>query len=167
MSFDPTPEYRTIPENIKIEKFSKLAERYVTRPPYQRKAVWTTKKKQALLDSLFRRYYIPKLVIREVRLNEKTTRYEIIDGQQRITTVQDFFNDKFSLPHSLKDIDQELVGKKFSELDIEHKEFVCESLQFQADIITGIDKALDPNQQLIATEIFRRLQKVKALIIWK
>lgn len=50
------------------------------------------------MDSLFRRYYIPKLVIREVRLSDDRTVNEIIDGQQRITTVQEFFDNDYPLP---------------------------------------------------------------------
>ena len=53
------------------------------------------------MDSLFRRYYIPKLVIREVRKDENVTINEIVDGQQRITTVQEFFDNKYSLPKTL------------------------------------------------------------------
>lgn len=101
MSFNPSPEYITVPSDINIEDFSKYKEMYVTRPPYQRKSVWAKKKKQSLMDSLFRRYYIPKLVIREVRLSETQTVNEIIDGQQRITTVQEFYDNKYPLPKSL------------------------------------------------------------------
>jgi hypothetical protein len=44
------------------------------------KAYGGTKKKQALLDSLFRRYYIPKIVIRGVRLNNDKSVNEVVDG---------------------------------------------------------------------------------------
>lgn len=90
MAFNPKSEYIITSKDISIKDFFDYKEDFVTRPPYQRKVVWNRKKKQALMDSLFRRYYIPKLVIREVRLDENTTVFEIVDGQQRITTVQDF-----------------------------------------------------------------------------
>ena len=61
------------------------------------------------MDSLFRRYYIPKLVIREVRLSDAKTIDEVIDGQQRINTVQDFFNNDFKLPKSLGDLSKEEI----------------------------------------------------------
>lgn len=90
--YDPKTEYDVIPgKQILIKDFHEYAEDYVTRPPYQRKSVWRPSKQKALLDSLFRRYYIPKIVIREVRLSEEKTINEIIDGQQRILTVQIFF----------------------------------------------------------------------------
>lgn len=90
MVFNPKSEYTIVPKEISIKDFYDYEEDFVTRPPYQRKAVWSRKKKQSLLDSLFRRYYIPNLVIREVRLSDHQTVNEVIDGQQRINTVQEF-----------------------------------------------------------------------------
>jgi uncharacterized protein with ParB-like and HNH nuclease domain len=95
MPFNPKSEYTIVSSEVSIKDFYDYKEDYVTRPPYQRKSVWTKSKKQALLDSLFQRYYVPKLVIREVRLSEQVTVNEIIDGQQRITTVQEFFNNEY------------------------------------------------------------------------
>ena len=110
MPFNPKSEYTIVSTDIGIKDFFDYKEDYVTRPPYQRKSVWSKNKKQALMDSLFRRYYIPKLVIREVRLSDIHTVNEIIDGQQRITTVQEFFNNQYFLPESLADIDRKLPG---------------------------------------------------------
>lgn len=70
MAFNPRKDYEVIFEPIAITDFSQYAEEYIVRPPYQRKAVWSRKKQQELLDSLFRRYYIPRIVIREVRLGD-------------------------------------------------------------------------------------------------
>ena len=54
MGFNPDPRYDIIPEIINILDFHRYQEDYVIRPPYQRKNVWSKKKKQALLDSLFK-----------------------------------------------------------------------------------------------------------------
>ena len=81
MAFNPRKEYEVLYEPIAITDFKDFAEEYIVRPPYQRKTVWSRKKQQALLDSLFRRYYIPRIVIREVRLSEDQTIREVIDGQ--------------------------------------------------------------------------------------
>jgi hypothetical protein len=110
MPFNPKSEYTIAPTDISIKDFFDYKEDYVTRPPYQRKAVWSQKKKQSLMDSLFRRYYIPRLVIREVRISHNQTVNEIIDGQQRIATVQEFFDNQYPLPMSLKDLDKTLPG---------------------------------------------------------
>lgn len=80
--FNPTTEYDVYPKHIQIKDLYGYKEDYVVRPPYQRKTVWSRKKQQALLDSLFRRYYVPRIVIREVRLSKSQTVKEVIDGQQ-------------------------------------------------------------------------------------
>lgn len=163
MAFNPKSEYTIVPAEFGIKDFYDYKEDYVIRPPYQRKAVWSKKKKQSLMDSLFRRYYIPKLVIREVRLSESQTVNEIIDGQQRITTVQEFFNNQFSLPKSLEDLDKNLPYKFYDDLDTDIRKFIDKSLKYQSDVIKNIDKPDDVNHQIIATEIFWRLQQGESL----
>lgn len=163
MSFNPKPEYIIVSTDINIKDFFEYKEMYVTRPPYQRKSVWSKKKKQSLMDSLFRRYYIPKLVIREVRLSDTQTVNEIIDGQQRITTVQEFFNNRYPLPKTLGDLDKNLPGQYYKDLGVNIRMFIDRSLKYQADIIKDIDKPNDVNHQIIATEIFWRLQQGESL----
>lgn len=158
MAFNPKTEYTIVPTILRIKEFYDYPTDYVTRPPYQRKAVWSTQKKQALMDSLIRSYYIPRLVLREVRLSDDQTLKEVIDGQQRITAVIEFFQNEYSLPKSLEDVDKSLVGKRYSDLSSDHKRFV-DSLEFQADVIKNIEEADNAKHQLIATEIFRRLQE--------
>lgn len=77
--FNPRTAYDVTFEPIAIKDFADYKEEYVVRPPYQRKSVWSRKNKQNLLDSLFRRYYIPRIVIRLVRLDEERTVKEVID----------------------------------------------------------------------------------------
>lgn len=163
MAFNPKPAYITVSAEINIKDFFDYRELYVTRPPYQRKSVWNQKKKQALMDSLFRRFYIPKLVIREVRLSDTYTVSEIIDGQQRITTVQEFFDNLYPLPKSLSDLGKNLAGKYYDELDVGVRLFIDRMLKYQADVIKDIEKPNDVNHQLIATEIFWRLQQGESL----
>ena len=163
MAFNPRPEYTIVSTEFGIKDFYDYREDFVTRPPYQRKAVWSKKKKQSLMDSLFRRYYIPKLVIREVRLSEATAVNEVIDGQQRITTVQEFFADEYPLPKSLADLDPGLPGKYYKDLDVSVRKFIDKSLKYQADVIKNIDSPHDANHQIIATEIFWRLQQGESL----
>jgi 5-methylcytosine-specific restriction endonuclease McrA len=111
------------------------------------------------MDSLFRRYYVPKLVIREVRLSENETKNEIIDGQQRITTVQNFFDNKYKLPNTLGDLNGDLPGKTYEELNSDIKKFINKSVTYKADVILNIDEPHNPIHQMTATEIFSRLQQ--------
>ncbi len=163
MSFNPKSEYTIVPTEFNIKDFHDYKEDYVTRPPYQRKVVWSRAKKQSLMDSLFRRYYIPKLVIREVRLSDDRTINEIIDGQQRINTVQGFFNNEYPLPKSLEDISNELSGRYYEDLSVEVKKYLGKSLKYQADIIKSIEEPDNVKHQIIATEIFWRLQQGETL----
>lgn len=162
--FDPRPQYTVIPgEKVLIKDFHDYAEEYVVRPPYQRKNVWSVSKQRALLDSLFRRYYIPKIVIRDVRISDDETKNEVIDGQQRIVTVRKFFNNELSLPKSLDDFHDDIGGKKYDELTTSIKKFVDKKLSFDVDRIRGIDNPKDRKHQSIATEIFWRLQQGESL----
>ncbi len=161
--FNPKTEYDVVQKSIPIRYFHAYDEEYVIRPPYQRKSVWSRKKQQALLDSLFRRYYVPRIVIREVRLDEERTVQEVIDGQQRIITAQLFFSDSLALPKSLKDVHPDLPGSKFSKLPADIRQFVDRELVYDADIVKGIGDPRDPDHQRIATEIFWRLQQGESL----
>jgi len=161
--FNPRTAYDVGFDTIAIKDLADYKEEYVVRPPYQRKSVWSRKKQQALLDSLFRRYYIPRIVIRLVRLDEERTVKEVIDGQQRITTAQDFFADKLSLPETLKDVYPSLPGKIYSKLPADVRKFVDKELKYNADIVKGIEDPRNPQHQRVASEIFWRLQQGETL----
>lgn len=163
MAFNPRTEYDIERRSRDIYEFAAYADEYETRPPYQRKVVWEKGKQQALLDSLFRRYYIPSIVIRLVRLGDTDTKYEVVDGQQRISTVQAFFRDELPLPKSLVDIDQQLPGATYSALPSAIKRFVDRELTFDVDIIKNISNPFDRRHQEAATEIFWRLQQGESL----
>jgi len=163
MPFNPRPEYTITDQLYSIKEFFDYADDFITRPPYQRKNVWSKKKKQALLDSLFRRYYIPKIVIREVRLNENKAVSEVVDGQQRIITAQEFFANKIKLPKSLQDVHPDLPDKFYKELEPEMRRFIERELKYSADVVKGIDDPKNSEHQKIATEIFWRLQQGESL----
>ena len=161
--FDPPTRYDVIPGYIKLEDFHKYPEDYVVRPPYQRKNVWTKRKKQALLDSLFRRYYVPKIVLRKIKLAEKDKKNEVIDGQQRIRVAQAFYEDELPLPQSLTDLDPCLPGRKYTDLPVKVRQFVDKTLRYDVDTIKGIDDPRNPEHQQTAAEIFWRLQQGETL----
>ena len=161
--FSPKTKYLVKQDNIRLKRFADYPDLYVARPPYQRKSVWSTKKQRALLDSLFRRYYVPRLVIREIDLGSDIVKREIVDGQQRITTVQRFFADQLRLPSTLKNLHHALPGKLYSELPPNIRMFADEDLKFEADVVHGIDDPYNPDHQQVATEIFWRLQQGESL----
>lgn len=162
MPFSPRQEYTITPGLLRLKDLDDFPEAYITRPPYQRKNVWDEKRKQSLMDSLLRRYYVPKLVFRIVRLSDDRAVNEVIDGQQRITTVQEFFKNAFKLPDTLKELSPDLAGKTYQQLPVEVKQYVAQ-LEFAVDRITNIENPKDPSHQRVATEIFWRLQQGESL----
>ena len=161
--FNPKTKYDIVVKTFPIRDFHYFAEDFVVRPPYQRKNVWSRKKQQALLDSLFRRYYVPRIVIREVRLDEERTVNEVIDGQQRINTVQRFLANELPLPGSLEDVHPSLAGTRYSNLPVDMRRFVDRELKYDADIVKGIDDPRSSEHQKVAAEIFWRLQQGESL----
>jgi len=161
--FNPKTEYDIIVKSFPVRDFHDYPEEFVVRPPYQRKNVWSRKKQQALLDSLFRRYYVPRIVIREVRLDEERTVNEVIDGQQRINTAQRFLADELPLPVSLQDVHPNLARTRYSDLPVDMRKFVDRELRYDADIVKGIDDPRNSEHQKVATEIFWRLQQGESL----
>lgn len=85
-------------------------ENYNLKPEYQRKFVWDTERKSRLIESFIINIPIPPIFLYEIEYSK----YEVMDGQQRVNTILDYYNDKFSL--SGLEIWKELNGKKYSEL---------------------------------------------------
>lgn len=60
-------------------------------PEYQRDFVWNQDFKEKLIYSLIKRYPIGNISIRNLEeLNNKNARSEVVDGQQRLTTIFNF-----------------------------------------------------------------------------
>jgi uncharacterized protein with ParB-like and HNH nuclease domain len=93
-----------------LDKIYKRRDRYEI-PDWQRSEVWDTAKKQALVDSILRGWKLPKFYF--LKTNEEPEEFEVVDGQQRLTTVFDFFDDV--LPLSSKSAKQ-FGGARYSEL---------------------------------------------------
>jgi hypothetical protein len=66
---------------VKEEKWVNL------RPEYQRRLVWSRKKKSLFIESLLMNIPIPPIFLYETDLN----RYEVMDGQQRLNAILEFY----------------------------------------------------------------------------
>ncbi len=119
-------------------------------PFYQRESVWSKSQKQALIDSILIDIDIPKLYFH--RTQEKGYEYEVVDGQQRLRAMAEFFADQFELPDYTKDVDgYPVAGLKYSQLPLE----VQNKLQTAQYDIVFLNSAYDQED---IEEMFTRLQ---------
>lgn len=68
-------------------------------PDYQRGYVWDQKDKELLLDSIFKNIDIGKFVfiyLSDEEWHKRGFSYEILDGKQRLSTLIEFYENKFS-----------------------------------------------------------------------
>lgn len=105
---------------------------------YQRSSsVWPDSARTYFIDTILNRYIFPKVYFYQVfdKARKKVIR-EIVDGQQRLTTILSFLNDEFSLSNrSIKH-----QGRRFSDLDEElQQQFLTYSVE--VDIIYSAEQA--------------------------
>lgn len=131
----------------------------------QRSFVWEKHRMSELIWSIIMGYPIPPIYAeRGDSDNEKVKIYDVLDGQQRSTTIYKFLNDEFALTE-LKPIpyldengeEQEIdiSGLKFSELEEELQDIIKDA--------TITVKYFDYLEQYQKAEMFRRLNNGKPL----
>ncbi len=103
----------TLINDIRIIEFGGLD----LRPKYQRNYIWSNDFKDKLIYSIVKSYPIGSIIIRKLKEpNEKGAKSEIVDGQQRLTTIYEFIEGKYEIhsEFSRKIIEeiQEIYGEK-------------------------------------------------------
>lgn len=89
----------------------------IIQPSYQRRAFWDTKKKVSLIESIFLGLPLPLIYLAEASTQIDGEMYpvrEVVDGQQRLTSIQDFYNGNLRIPE--ESFIKELKGKKYTDL---------------------------------------------------
>jgi uncharacterized protein with ParB-like and HNH nuclease domain len=108
-----------------LDKVYKRRDRYEI-PEWQRGEVWNTERKQQLIDSILRGWRLPKFYF--VKWDDDE--YEVVDGQQRLTAIYEFFANELPLPDDslttfggpyYKDLKQRL-SDAFDDFEIEFDE---------------------------------------------
>jgi len=80
-------------------------------PDWQRGYIWKPNDEQLLIDSILRKMPIPKFYLTvEYDPRKKANVYYAVDGQQRLTAIHKFLNNKFEIeikgkPYLFKDLD--------------------------------------------------------------
>ena len=119
---------------------------------YQRgSGLWPESARSYFIDTILQGYPFPKIYLYQ-SFNERTNRpiKELVDGQQRTTTIHDFYNDKFTLNTASKDYS----GLYYSDLD-ENAQRNFQSYQVEVSIILSATRS-----ELL--EMFRRMNAYTA-----
>jgi hypothetical protein len=104
---------------------------------YQRGGgLWPTAAKSYFIDTVLKEFPFPKVYFYE-RLDRETKRprREIVDGQQRLSTILEFVDGKFALGENAR----ELKGKHFSELSEEQQDSFY-GYTVSVDVIRNADR---------------------------
>ena len=131
----------------------------------QRSFVWERHRMSELIWSIIMGYPIPPIYAeRGETENDKVKIYDVMDGQQRNTTIYKYLKDEFALTE-LKPIPYldengnectiDISGRKFSELDEELQDIIKDA--------TITVKYFDNLEQYQKAEMFRRLNNGKPL----
>lgn len=81
-------------EKRALDKIYKRRDRFEI-PDWQRESVWPRSKKQALIDSILKNWKLPKFYF--VKTSSDPIEYEVVDGQQRLLAIFDFFANELPL----------------------------------------------------------------------
>lgn len=120
-------------------------------PEYQRQFVWDTSIQSRFVESVFMAIPIPAIFLLEI-IDEDTgiTKYEVIDGVQRLSTLLSFVDNKLRLSKELKLTG--LEGKRFETLP--HP--ITQQFLYRDISVITIEKNTDSTIQF---EIFERLNR--------
>ena len=101
---------RMLSDERALDKISKRRDRYEI-PDWQRQEVWNRSTKQELVDSILRGWRLPKFYF--VQVSHDPEQYEVVDGQQRLSAIFEFFDNILPLPAKAA---QEFGGQFYKDL---------------------------------------------------
>lgn len=107
---------------------------------YQRGEAWSPVQKAGFIDSIFRKYPVPAIFLHERQAKGLggvvSSKWEVVDGQQRLTALRDFVkgrfpllptdeNSKLRLPKALRSFPAPWAGRLFDQLtEVERNAFL-------------------------------------------
>lgn len=155
------PRLRRDTNTITIASFweNYLLNKYDFDPPYQRKSVWTEEKQSFFIDSILRNFPIPPIFLQQ-KIDDSTgkTRYELIDGKQRLTAIVKFINGEIGCSSELADEaseGDEIAGKYFPDFDTpELAEYKSHFWRYSLPI-----EYIDTDSKKLIDDIFDRLNR--------
>jgi hypothetical protein len=110
-------EIKEWPIGVLVEKFTsgrETDESEIFIPDYQRDMVWTPKQQSRFIESILIKLPVPFIFAADVGQGDREGALEIIDGSQRIRTLDNFLSNKLKLV-GLKKLTH-AIGMRFSDL---------------------------------------------------
>lgn len=134
-------------------------------PKYQRNKVWTPNAKSYLIDSIIRGYPIPQIFIRQnIDINTRKTTREVIDGQQRITTIIEFIDDIFAIQ---KSHNKDYAGYFYNQLPDDVKEAILNyNISFEIIKIKDDAKIYEMFARLNTNNVVLNRQELRNAQYW-
>jgi hypothetical protein len=77
-----------------LDKLYRRRDRFDLQPDFQREDVWSESRQQKLMDTIFKKWDIPKIYMRVI--DEEN--FDCVDGQQRMTAIFKFYDNQLKLP---------------------------------------------------------------------
>lgn len=155
----PVYQIATYPTDYTLEVlYRKWKDNEISVPTFQRNFVWTQNQSSRLIESFLVGLPVPAVFLYTVRASQD---YLVIDGQQRLRTVFDFFDGMFGdevngfrPQFDLKGLNEssEYVGKTFSTLERNDRKKLR-----NATLRAFIVMQLEPNDDTSMFHIFERL----------
>lgn len=125
---------------------------------YQRQAIWGIDKKTAFIESLYMDIMIPPIYVVEIPGEDilDETKYEVVDGKQRLSSIYDFITGKFKLNERNLEYYADLFGGKVF-LEVKHVEQEKTSQMLSSILDIYVITANSP--EFTKYDIFARLNK--------
>ena len=123
---------------------------YVLNPDFQRRHRWNRQKQSRLIESFIMNVPIPPIFLYEVEYSK----YEVMDGLQRMTAIFEFYKDRFPLT-GLEEW-RELNGLRYSELPEQVQKGI--DRRYLSSIILLQETAKSPHEaQRLKQLVFERI----------
>ena len=129
-------------------------------PQYQRSSkVWSEEKQSFLIDSLVKNFPIPPIFLHEfIDQDSGKTKYDVIDGKQRLTSIFKFIEGQLTLPDDCSEdgyCEELLNGTSFKNWENDdYANVKREFWQYQINIVF-----IDSDEEKTINDVFDRLNR--------
>lgn len=133
-------------------------EKLILDPDYQRREIWNSEKKTAFIESLYMEIMIPPIYVVEIPGEDilEETKYEVVDGKQRLTAIMDFIKGSLKLnERNLEYFSDIFGGKNFPEI----REIDAEKTSQMLSSILDIYVITANSPEFTKYDIFARLNR--------